>query len=241
MTMIARRANWVSNANLEKRKYLYSVLQLNPATQADQIIASRQRMLGFAEVVKHDPNSQETAKLRQRLTERIKTIRSQFWIQTADELRVELENLPVGNFRDLKANVDRLKLIAVSRDQINSLSQEKPCNINLLNTFKRLIMSNPRDAGKIKERYLREMSRNANPEKVKRMAKMLRKKHPQIYEFESAWFDEILRLKVAKKQLLSDEGYQGVSVGFEIPGWIIYVLIIIVVRVLIAALRFRGN
>ena len=238
--MIARKANWVSNPNLEKRKYLFNVLQLNPATQADQIIASRQRMLGFAEVVKHDPNSQESADLRRRLIERIETIRSQFWIQPANELRAQLEKLPVGKFRDLKADVDRLRLILVSRNQINSLSQEKPLSINLLNTFKRLVMSTPRDAGKIKERYLREMSNNPNSDKVKRMVKMLRKKHPQIYEFESAWFDELLRLKT-KKQVDPSGGYQGVSVGFEIPSWIIYLVIFVGIRILIAVFRFGGN
>ena len=234
-----RKVSRVSNSNLEKRKYLFSVLQLNPATQADQIIASRQKMLGFADVVKHNPSSQETAELRRRLAERIETIRSQFWTQTADQLRVQLENLPVAKFRDLKASVDRLKLILVSRDQINSLSQEKPFSMNLLNTFKRLIMSNPRDAGKIKERYLREMSRNPNAEKIKRSAKVLRKKYPQIYEFESAWFDELLRLKVAKKP--AEESYQGVSFDFEIPSWLIYVGIFMVIRLILFAFRYGGN
>ena len=170
----------MSNPNLEKRKYLFNVLQLNPATQADQIIANRQRMLGYAEVVKHDPNSQQTSEQRRNLAERIEAIRSQFWIQTPDELQSELDKLPVANFRELKANVDRLKLILASRDKINSLSQKKPFSMNLLNTFKRLIMSNPRDAGKIKERYLREMSRNPNAGKVKRMAKMIRTKYPRF-------------------------------------------------------------
>ena len=231
----------MSNANLEKRKYLFKVLQLNPATQADQIVASRQKMLGFADVVKHNPNSQATAELRQRLTKRIETIRSEFWIQSAAELRVKLEKLPVANFRDLKANVDRLKLILVSRDQVNSLPQEKPFSMNLLNTFKRLVMSNPREAGKIKERYLRELSRNPNPQKVKRMAKMLRQRHPQIYDFESAWFDEIIRLKVAKKQLDSSNGSQGISIDFEIPSWVIYVGIFVIIRVIMMAFRYGGR
>jgi len=231
----------MSNPNLEKRKYLFNVLQLNPATQADQIVASRQRMLGFAEVVKHDPNSKKNVQLKQKLVKRIETIRSQFWTQPVDQLRVELENLPVASFRDLKANVDRLKLILVSRDQIISLSTKKPFSINLLNTFKRLVMANPRDAGKIKERYLRELPRNPNADKVKGMAKMLRQKCPQIYDFESAWFDEILRLKVAKKQVDSDAGYQGMSFGIEIPGWIIYVLIFIAIRAILALMRFGGS
>ena len=229
----------MSNSNLEKRKYLIGVLQLNPATQADQIIASRQRLLGFADVVKHNPNSQKSADHRRRLVERIETIRSQFWTQSAGQLRIQLESLPVEKFRDLKANVDRLKLILVSRDQINSLPKEKPFSINLLNTFKRLVMSNPREAGKIKERYLREMSNNPNSENIKRMAKMLRKKFPQIYEFESAWFDELLRLKVPKKQ--AEDSHQGVSFDFEIPGWIIYVGIFVLIRLLLFAFRYGGN
>ena len=227
----------MSNPNLEKRKYLYSVLQLNPATQADQIVASRQRMLGFAEVVKHDPNSQKSADLRRRLTEKIETIRSEFWIQPADELRVELDKLPVENFRDLKANVDRLKLILGSRDQIISLSKKKPFSINLLNTFKRLVMSTPRDAGKIKERYLRELPRSPNPGKVKRMTKMLRAKYPHIYDFESAWFDEILRLKVAKKPAESDYGHQSFQLTSEIPSWVIYVGIFVIIRIILMLVR----
>ena len=228
----------MSEVGKRQLQYLYHALQLNPVTQASAIIRRRSRCLGLDNRSVENPSNQDTTAIRANLRKRIDTLRNQFWTMHGARIRQELESMPVEEFPELKMSVNRLRTMTTYRDEFQKLAAHPKKNINLLNTFKRVVMSPPVQAGQIKEKYLRNMAMDPNAERVKLMAKVIRKEFPQLYELESDWFNEIIRLKPRR---IEKESYGGGGSDFEVPGWLIVLAVLFFIRVIILILRSMSS
>ncbi len=212
-----------------KANYLVRVLQMNPHVDAEAILTIRAKMFGLVDSSKKPKTDERLDERRQMLRNQIDELRSQFWTLQVQTLRSRLDALSVHKFPDMRATVDRLKLISLYRDQFNQLSKHRDKNINLLNTFKRVIMMPPRDAGRIKEKYLRKIAHSSSLPDMKRMVRTLKKNFPDLYNVESDWFREIERIKA--RDSISYEG--GGGGGIEIPGWLIIFAVYFVIKLVV--------
>ncbi len=222
-----------SSKKLSNAKYLFRSLQMNPAIQSSTIIEYRSQLLGFETKNSAGEANHEQLRRRNAVQGRIDELRKQFWLTPVSRLQTGLRSLNTEKFPDLKIAVDRLTKVSILRREIEEFAQDPKSQINLVNTFKRIVMLPPREAGKLKEKYLRNLSMNESADKIKSTVVLLKKNHPDLYALESDWFDELRRFK-KRAASESDDGY---GWEFEIPGWVIWVLVMTILRILLMAAR----
>jgi len=218
------------------RRYLDKVLSLNPVVAAQQMVELRWRFRGLSTATNASATSTEDQNdRRKKIRSRLELIRAEFWLLSTAELGQALNTLKVNDFPELKVGVDRLKLLSRHRDDMQQLANHNKREINLYNTFRRLVMLPPRKAGGVKEKYLRSLPYSPKLARVHRMVKMMRQEYPELYDIESDWFTQILKVKSRVVEKQSHAG-GGISFDIGIPSWMYVVFIMLVFRVIIAVL-----
>lgn len=223
----------------QKLKYAWRALQLNPAMQGEQIVKQRLIALGLVEESTLSRGSTEQrVQIRQQLDE----LRDKFWVTHPEYLVEQLDGLNVAPYPELKVSVARMRKLCEVKPLVEKLSMRKKKDINFINTFKRIFLLPPREAGKVKERYLRNLATNQAIDMVQSTVRTIQEKYPQLYEVESDWFGQILRIQSRYRVVEPDETETGVYYdddGFEIPVYLIIVLGVFALR--IAAMVFRSS
>lgn len=190
-------------------KYVYRCLQLNPAKQAQEILDLRAAALGLPTRLQEggaDAVKKRQAR-RQKLQQELDSIRSVFWTAPGAHLQTQLSRLDVGDFPELQKGVQRMLQLVGIREQVNSLLGMPNANSNLVNTFKRVMMLPPIEAGRVKDEFLFALPFHADLVSVKSMVRMLIDRLPQVYQVERAWFDQILAAKAGRQYVAG--GYHG--------------------------------
>jgi len=221
----------------EKLKYAWRALQLNPAMQGNQIVKQRLIALGLVEESSLSGGSSEQ---RLQIRQQLDQLREKFWVTHPDQLIKLLDGLNVTPYPELKVSVARMRKLCRVKPLVEKLSMRKKKDINLINTFKRIFLLPPREAGKIKERYLRNLATNQAIDMVQSTVRTIQEKYPELYEVESDWFGQILRIQSRHRETGSSEPETGVYFddgGFEIPVYLIIVLGIFALRVAVMVFR----
>jgi len=216
------------------------VLSLDPTTHASLMVDFRWKYCGMSQGTTSTGakslDSDQRAALRQAAEARLEKIRSHFWRASTGKLNKSLSSIQVAEFADLKAGVERLKRLVTHRDAIETLGKHPARETNLYNTFRRMVMLSPRKAGQVKERYLREFAYSDNRKKVLAMIKMMRAQFPELIKIEADWFNQITRIKNRAKSSATSFDSGGES-DFAIPGWLIGLGLLVLIRVLLIVLR----
>jgi len=234
-----KRAARVARAK-KARVYLNEVLSMDPMSDAWRMVEKRWKFCGLSKQKATDkPADPEALRKQRRYLERqLEDFRGNFWLEPGESLRRSLDELSADPFPDLKAGVDRLKLLTLHREELQDLGQHPKREINLYNTLRRVVMLSPREAGSIKEKYLREYAYSKTPNKIRRMIKIIREEYPAIYDMESDWFQQIGRIR---NRLKEDTVSQTAGWSFELPAWMWVVLVILLGRVVLAIVRYSGG
>lgn len=223
----------------QKLKYAWRALQLNPAMQGDQIVKQRLIALGLVE---ENTLARGSSEQRVQIRQQLDQLRDKFWVTPPEHLLELLDGLNVAPYPELKVSVARMRKLCRVKPLVEKLSIRKKKDINFINTFKRIFLLPPREAGKIKERYLRNLATNQAIDMVQSTVRTIQEKYPQLYEVESDWFGQILRIQSRYRVVDSDETETGVYFdddGFEVPVYLIIVLGVFALR--IAAMVFRSS
>ena len=220
----------------QKRKYLALVLRMNPVQQSDQIIKLRNRMLG-KQSTESDllVDQAKLTKLRERVSGQIDEIRNQMWRQQPDRLMEMLNTIDASQLPEMKNTIVRLHSVIQNHAGIQQLSQHSSQNINLTNTFKRVIMLPPKEAGGLKESYLRQIVVSPELKKIKRSVNSLQREFPQLYAMEADWLGQIQTMTGRRGSVSSGGG--GSDFELPIPGWLIWIAFVIIFRVIAAVMR----
>ena len=215
----------------QKRKYLAQVLAMNPARQSAQIIAMRNQLLGIQtqEAVQLADGS-KLASLRERVKQQIENIREQMWRQHPQQLARMLKSINVSQLPELKSAIHRLQKVIQNHHHIRALSSHPDQNINLTNTFRRVVMLPPRDSGILKEAYLRQIIESRELPQIKKMADMLQVEFPQLYALESDWLESIQTLKARRKPTSQNASAED-AYDYTVPGWLIWIGFVVLFRV----------
>ena len=224
------------NAKLT-RQYLDAILTLSPAVSAQQMVELRWRFCGFNTTSNSFKLAANDIDERRKWNQnQLEQIRSGFWLMSASEVRQLLDELLVDDLPELKIGVDRLKQLSYCRDDMEVLSQDRKRDINLYNTFRRLVMLSPRKAGSVKEKYLRSLPHAKNIDRAQRMVRMMQKEYPDLYAIESDWFAQILKIK-SRRETQKVRAEAGVSFDTGIPSWMYVVTAMLVIRFLFGMMR----
>ncbi|QEG24983.1 hypothetical protein [Mariniblastus fucicola] len=225
----------LKRSGIQTRRYLEKVLGLSPVVAAQQMVELRWQFCGFNTEAVNESATDDLAERRKWNRKELEKIRSAFWLIDPSQSRRALDELLVDDLPELKIGVERLKLLSHCHSDMNELAKHCKRDINLYNTFRRLVMLSPRKAGSVKEKYLRSLAYAENIEKVHRMVKMMRTEFPELYAIESDWFTQILKIKSRRHD--SPSIANGISFDLGIPSWMYVVTAILIVRVLFAFAR----
>ncbi len=227
----------MSASSKQKLKYAWRALQLNPALQADQVV--RQRLIGLG-LVEESTLSGGTNEQRLQIRQQLDQLRDKFWVTDTEYLLELLDGLNVTPYPELKVGVARMRKLCRVKPLLEKLSMRKRKDVNFINTFKRIFLLPPREAGKVKERYLRKLATNPAIEMVQKTVLTIQEKYPQLYDVESDWFGQILLIKSRRVEVEPDEAETAVHFaddGFEIPVYLIIVLGVFAARVAVMVFR----
>lgn len=224
-----------------QREYLTQVLRMNPVFQADEILKLRNDFLGI--VSKEQRSLSDRARkqqLRQQATNAIKSVRAKMWKLAPEQLSDMAQSIDVRQLPDMRGAVERLKTVIDYRPQFEALTQHRLHHINLNNTLRRVVMLPPKEAGSLKESYLRKIVEQSDLKSMQKMVAMMETEFPAIYALESDWLGEISRLSRRKKRSFwagdSPDSFQP-----GIPGWIIWIGLVILIRFVILLIIREGN
>lgn len=180
--------------------YLADVLQRNPLYEAEQIIDSRAAFLGLDK--RRDapqPQRHDQQALREGLQTEIDAVRSKFWTLALDELFQRIDALDADRFPELQPVVRRLRTIAGLRAAFPRLASHERAYLPLVHALKRCAALPPFDAGKIKEQFLRGLSRSGDLKAARETVGMIRREFPELYELEADWLKTIEQLKASSR------------------------------------------
>ncbi len=214
----------------QKLKYAWRALQLNPATQADQIV--RQRLIGLGMTAETDVTGSQEQRIE--IRQQLDQVREKFWVFHPEQILELLNDLPVAPYPELKVSVKRMQRLCTVKPLVEKLSRRKEKDINFINTFKRIFLLPPREAGKVKERYLRNLANNPAIARVQDTVRVIREKYPQLYEVESDWFSQMLLIQSRQPEPSRAASASGVSFdleGMELPFFLIFVVVMFAVRI----------
>lgn len=226
------------------RAYLKRVLAMDPLADADKMVLLRQRFIGHgtesisAERAFVDPEKRE--RVRAKVLQKLDKIRRAFWNASIARLQDELRALPVKDFPDLNAATRRLNSVLDVRGSIDALRQDENFHVNLFNMIRRLMTLGPVQAGELKGTYLFELARADHLRDAQAMALAIRNRHPQVYQLESAWFDQIVKTKRRKKPTAGGSAATE-DVDGRNYGCLFMIIAYVVIKVLMALARTMGS
>jgi hypothetical protein len=219
-------------------QHLKQVLALNPLFEAETILERRHRFLGITvrRAVARVADSEQSSEQRELARRMIDDVRNKFWGMPLETLRAHLDAVDFRPFPELKAAADRLRMVATFRPDFPRLAQHPKTHLSLFGFFKNAVVLPPREAGAYKERCLQNLAASDALKVCQNMVRMMRKEFPDLYQLESDWLSQIGKLKRAK----GGDVYvpsSGESFGFSVPGWLIWVIVVLVLRIIMAAMR----
>ena len=208
--------------------YLTAQIGLNPLEQAGRIIEDRAVFLGLKkrEIVLPDEVLQQK---RETCRQQINNVRHGFWTRNAQTIRQQLDAIDARRFPELKVALDRLKIISAFRSEFDRLAKHPQKNDNLFLALKRIMMLDPKDAGKLKELYLRKSADSPELKQIQKMVGLLKNQFPNIYEIEPAWLNSVANLK--GRYSTPESQIEGFEIG--IPSWLIVIIVLVVLRILL--------
>jgi hypothetical protein len=214
-------------------EYVSSVLQLNPVEQAAAILRRRNCFLGMVPAEPAQPDESRAQMWRDNLQNQINAVRQDFWTAPLEQLQQTLASLDAHKFPDLEVTVRRLRQLASVRDEFPRLAAHKHANQLLFDAFTHVVVLSPREAGIAKERTLQALIAEHQISRAKKMVKMLKSKFPHLYQLEPNWFHQVSRLRKKAGGIQVSNKVEGLT----IPGWAIWVMFLIIVKVLAVLAR----
>lgn len=217
--------------------YLKRVLKMNPLSDAEHVLALRNRFHRAPELsaVQASGSPGNTYELRQETAAAIAELRRSFWQTELDVIKQRLAELPLGQFPDLHHAARRLAILAANRHQFAQLAAEKQFNRGFLSNLKEILVLSQKETAELKDAVLLKMADKSRSKQVRKSLKILDKLAPELYDLEEEWFE---LLRTAKPSLPSRSNQAETGKAEETGwGWIIWVAIIIAAKLLGALTR----
>lgn len=224
-------------------RYLSKILKINPVYDAEGIIQLRSHALGLQKLSKRSetaatdsaPSPADQENLRNIAAGKLENIRGRCWQAAPETLLKELGSLPIEQFPDLQLARDRLVAVAQHRSQLPALTSHKHFDGEFFSVLKQVLAGSPRETNVLREQVLASFRSGKLRKRGRRMIKLLKKQMPELYSIEADWLDSLLRQKSVAGGNQQWAGVDGSTESeFNIPGWLIWIVVVITIRVLIS-------
>jgi len=203
----------VSDSKAQSRQraidYLSRLLQMNPVSQGEEIIALRTKAF-HRQAKKSSPTiamPEAVFDKRRLLLEKLEAVRTNFWQLPLPLLQHELSQLDATEFPDVHATVKRLHTVANHREGFPVLAQMRGFDGDLFSAIKKVLVAPARETAILREQVLSSFQKRARNKKGRRMVRLLEKEMPEVYRLETGWFDTLRRQKAQDFFYLSKTTY----------------------------------
>ncbi len=205
------------------KAYFRDQLRRNPINDFETIIALRAAALGI-EARAVNQWSRRPPELIGETQSTLQSIRSEFWTLPTEQLLSRLASIDVTLFPELAVPVERIRAAAEARADFVPLAMKLKKNTHLLNHLRSSITAQPRDIGGLKEIVARDLL-GPKGRQYKKAAHLIKAEFPRVYAIDSAWIDGLIDSR------RPGQSWFNISTGdLPIPGWVVLVLVITVVR-----------
>ena len=96
---------------------------------------------------------------------------------------------------ELQTALDRLKMVSTFRSDFETLGTHPAKVDNLLLALKRLVIVPPKQAGALKESYLKKVADGKALKDIQKMVAVIRKEFPNLYRMEADFLDSVAKVK----------------------------------------------
>lgn len=233
-----------TNTEARSKRYVQLALTVNPIWQAPQLLHLRHQLLGTKPVYQ-ESTTESSDQVRQRhlLKQRLVAIQHEFWKLPLDQLQTQLKQIDVTRFPELGPLAERLTLAATCRADFPKLAQLPKMDMPLLNAFRAAVVLPPKEAGQVRENFLRTLDSSERLQSAKRGADLISKNYPHLFALEKDWFRTIAQQKQPYSSLPIE--YRSQSSGFDFSwqelSWPAILLLIILFRALVTILRMAAS
>ncbi|MDB4802492.1 hypothetical protein OAH05_01050 [bacterium] len=226
-------------SELQRKAYLQRVLKMNPLSDAEHVMALRNRYHRVPKESQTDSVQSKNVSYEQReeVAGVISRIRNSFWKTELDVIQQRLQGLPLKDFPDLKNAATRLLILAENRTLFAQLAANDKFNRGFLNSLKEILVISQKEAAEIKDGVLQKLSVAARAKHVRRSIKILEKEAPDIYDLEYEWFEILKAVKPYQAAKASQVQYSQSESSDGGWGWTIWIVVIIVLKILGAMAR----
>ncbi|TWT41433.1 hypothetical protein [Botrimarina hoheduenensis] len=213
------------------RQHVAKCLRINPIWEAETVISTRAKTLGFALGEQAESGAalkriERRAEVRQQLFK----IRDQVWVAPLEHLGKQLEGLNFYGDTEIEGLAERLRVIVRNRPALPQLTAEKHFDSEFFSCFREVLTALPREAAELRQRVSASFSGHRGLRRTgKRMIRLLEEKTPELAALEKDW---LTRLKFQrgvwfrwKKTASSESGQGGIR-------WYWWWLALIVLRIL---------
>lgn len=216
--------------------YMVRLLQMNPVQQCNQIIDARSAIVGEAKKpgqAKSHEAGEAKVERRSLLTE-LESVRAEFWSMPLETLQAKLTQLNGRGYADVDAAVARLRVVAVHRDGFPKLAEKLGFDRYIVDSLKEILTKSPRDVALLKEHELAAFRTRSQYKRGRRIAKLIKREMPAIYELEADWFDALSKQKVqGALRFSSNRALVGSGTNGRGYWWVIIVIVSALGRVLL--------
>ena len=227
-----------SSASRERAKrYVTSMLAINPLWQSRQALELRHRVLRLPDVpggFSSDNASQQDHGAKQAALQHgrqsIKDLQDNFYTLAIEDLNHQLDAIDVSELPQLRPVVNRMRVVAANRGVIAQMFQDEKMDRPLLQAFRKSLVASPADAGYLKEQYIQSLTNKKKQAAAKRTAERVAQHYPELHRLEKDWFETLQRPGSGK--ILTTSGFQ--------LGWRFF-LAFIVIRILIQIFQAAGD
>jgi len=227
-------------SELQRKAYLQRVLKMNPLSDAEHVMALRNRYHRVPEQSQSDPQATKNTSYekREEVAAVISRIRNRFWQTDLDVIQERLNKLQTDEFPDLKNAASRLLTLAENRTLFAKLAANEKFNRGFLNSLKEILVVSQKDAAEFKDEVLQKLSVASRAKHVRRSLKILEKEASDIYDLEYEWFEILKSVQpyqaTRSSQVRHSHSDSGDGGNW---GWTVWIIVIIVVKLLGALAR----
>jgi len=216
----------------ERRAYLRTVLAMNPAQDAEELLGVRNSYHGIKrKAASKKADEKDLHELREEIANEIDELRETFWTMDLKELKIRLSKLELKHFPDLRNAAERLGTMAIARHEFPQLATDEDFDSNFFSRLKKILIISPRDAGDLKDEVLLRVRKSPKiTKRVKKMIRLLEDELPDVYDLEVDWFEMLLASeKLRSRGSFNSQSESSVdSAGIT---WGAIIVILIVLRV----------
>lgn len=225
-------------------RYLKRALALNPVWESAAVCDLRSRAFKkprLDRTTDSDTNQNAIVRARKSANTTLQRLQSEFWKLPIDELNTQLSSIEVELLPELQPVINRMRKIAEHRSDFPPLSQESWMVPELFQALKKSAVLPPTEAGYVRERFLRRIKSRQQLRRIKTAAKRLESAYPALYEIQRDWFQTLQKQKGVTKTVDPEYGSGGVEFSMPEFGWPAWLILFIVLRAIVAAMRMAGS